>query len=111
MKNEYLAESDWKHFRRITPGCRERYLGRINARLSAILSGEGTETERFWKVGEEFDKESKILVDCLDDHRRSNAALKAGMMFSRGFFEDEDLEGFTEEFVERIRPFSERWGK
>lgn len=112
MKNEHLEESDWKHLREITPECRERYLARVNSRFTALLSDEsaGTATERFWQMGEELEKESFALRDCLDDHRRSTAVRKAAGMFSYGLLEESDLEGFTDEFAERIRNLAEILG-
>jgi hypothetical protein len=105
MKNEHLAEADWKHFRKIAPDCRERYLRRVNVRLLAILSTAETEsdTDRFWSIQEEIEKEVKVLRNCLDDHRRSNAVRMAALMFFHKMLDDSDLKGFTDEFSARVR--------
>ena len=48
-------ESEWKKFRAMVPGLRERYLAGCNARIATMLADPGkTETERFWDTLKEM---------------------------------------------------------
>ena len=96
-------ESDWKHFRDITPKLRERYLAEKNARIVAMLSNpKKTETERFWDVLEVMEKEAKTLQRCLDGHSRSKMWLFMTSMIEAGMLKKEDMAVFSEELRNEI---------
>ena len=108
MQGEQPLESDWKAFRALVPICRDRYLAKVNERVEGLLSaGSGTPTERFWNAQEEIEKEVGILESCLDGHSRSKMGPYAGLMYRYGMISDEDLKGFSTEFAERAKRFSE----
>lgn len=99
-------ESDWKLFRKIVPGLRERYLKEKNRDLLMILTDpEKTPTEQFWNTEEKIRKEGKVLVECLDGHRRSRMFEYMALMYSYGMLKEEDLKDFSDELQERLKQF------
>jgi hypothetical protein len=108
VKGNHPKESDWKQFRKLVPGLRERYLEKVNQQVAALLAdAERTPTERFWDVQERIEKEEGVLRACFDDHRRSKMIFAMAAMQSRGVLNDNDLEGFSEELRERMQVLKE----
>lgn len=106
MQIQQPLESDWKTFRKLVPECRERYLCEVNRRIAEMLSqDENAEspTERFWKIEEEVARQTKILRDCLDGHRRSSLGLSAALMYRHKMLSDDELAMFSAEFAERVK--------
>lgn len=96
--SSYPKESDWKHFRKIVPALRERYLEEKNKELAAILSANSkTPTEQFWDTLDAMKKTAKILVACLDGHSRSQQYTSMSLMCRYGMLKQEDLEAFSPE--------------
>jgi len=96
-KMEQLKESDWKRFRKMVPDLRERYLKVKNRELVAILmASDKTPTDQFWDTFEAMKKEQKVLVDCLDDHRRSTMLMSMALMCRYGMLNADDLKEFSE---------------
>lgn len=89
----------------MVPELRERYLAKVDAELLTMLQQqESTPTERFWEVEERIRKEAKILRNCLDGHSRSKQVMFMAVMYGHGMLVDDDLESFSDELAERIRP-------
>jgi hypothetical protein len=101
-----MKESDWKAFRKMVPGLRERYLRQKNVEITGILQTPGIcDTERFWNAHEKITKEAKILERCLDDHSRSRMMFFIDDMLAAGMMTEEDLSVFSEELQAQAR----RW--
>lgn len=101
-------ESDWKIFRKSVPEWRERYLAKKNQEIVGILTAENaTATELFWKTKERINKESEILVTCLDGHSRSKMTWHLFLMYGHGLVQDADLEAFSEDLREHILKVSQ----
>jgi hypothetical protein len=95
-------ESDWKKFSALVPALRERYLAERNAQITRKLTDtKKTETERFWDVMEETEKEAKTLRKCLDGHSRSKMWLYMVTMRGAGMLKREDLANFSEELQKK----------
>jgi len=96
-------ESDWKQFRKMVPDLRERYVKTKNHEILGILtSPEKSPTEQFWDTLDVMEKESKVLVDCLDGHSRSNMFMHMSLMCRYGMLTQEDLKCFSEELQESM---------
>jgi hypothetical protein len=107
---EKLKESDWKVFRDMLPGLREKYLKKKNKEIQEILKDpEKNETERFWDAEEKIKQEVKILRECLDDYSRSKMDMKVMLMCRYGMLEKKDLEKFSEEFQDQYQEVWNRW--
>jgi hypothetical protein len=103
-------ESDWKHFRKIVPDLREKYLKERNKDLLKLLTDpEKTPTEQFWNTEEKINEEKRILVDCLDGHRRSRMFEYMALMCRYGMLKEEDLKAFSKELQERMQHYLEIW--
>ncbi len=91
-------ERDWKALKKIVPNLRERYLKEKNIEIKKILEDKNkNDTERFWNAKKIIDKESKILVNCLDGHSRSKMIFHMTLMYRYGMLRDEDLDEFSDE--------------
>ncbi|TVQ10431.1 MAG: hypothetical protein EA364_12420 [Balneolaceae bacterium] len=105
-------ESDWKQFRKMVPGLRERYLEETIPYIQDVLNDKNrTPTQRFWDTYKKMEKTGRILEDCLDGHSRSKMEMYMSLMFRYGLLKDEDLKHFSEELqdnLQRIRGFWER---
>lgn len=96
-------ESDWKKFSAMVPELRERYLASRNARLAARLTDpRKSETERFWEVLEEMEKEARVLRRCLDGHSRSSMWLYLRAMIGAGMLTREDAQAFSAELQSEL---------
>ena len=107
--NTMHAESDWKKFRAMVPKLRERYLGKCNARIAALLTDPAkNETECFWDAMETMEKEAKLLRHCLDGHSRSKMWLFIISMIRSGMLDQGDLTEFSAELRDSVsRAFDE----
>ena len=104
MNHEKPAEPDWKAFRKIVPELRERYLGKVNSELMALLQNpKHSPTEQFWDVEERIEREVKVLRTCLDGHSRSKMRIFLALMYQHRMLLDDDLDQFSEELRDRIK--------
>ena len=98
-----MKESDWRHFRDITPKLRERYLSECNARIADLLTRpDKNETERFWDAMEAMEKEAKVLGRCLDGHSRSKMWLFMLSMIEAGMLKKEDMAVFSDDLQKQV---------
>jgi hypothetical protein len=96
-------EPDWRKFRDMVPKLRERYLADCNARLAALLADpKKNETERFWEVLQEMEREAKVLHGCLDGHSRSSMQRYILTMIYAGMLKKEDVGVFSEELQKQV---------
>ena len=108
MKHDQPGESDWKKFRTIVPELRERYLRERNSEMSAILQDESlTPTDQFWTASDRIEEIRKILRSCLDGHSRSKMMNFLAIMYRHQMLTESDLEGFSEEILERLERITE----
>jgi len=97
-------EKDWKIYSKLIPDLRERYLKEKNIEIKQILEADDkSETDRFWDAEAKIEKERKILVDCLDDHSRSNMLMHMILMYKYGMLREADLSEFSAELRDRIK--------
>jgi len=98
MTQKQIEESDWKNYRSIVSGLRERYLCARNKELISILTRQSnTPTENFWDANERMEEIERTLRVCLDDHRRSRMLWNLVLMYQHQMITDDDLNGFSEE--------------
>ena len=103
MTQNQPAEADWKNYKSIVHGLRERYLNKRNTELIAILSRDSkTPTENFWDTSERMKEIERIMSDCLDDHRRSRMLSNLMLMYYHEMISDDDLNVFSDEVRRRI---------
>ena len=66
-----FSEKDWKIFRSKIAGWQEAYMDKLNKEYMEILGGNGTPSEKFWKLEKRIKEDKKDCgVQC--DMRRSN---------------------------------------
>jgi hypothetical protein len=103
MRRNQDEEADWRNYKSIVPGLRERYLSACNEELIGLLACKSlTPTENFWNANERMDEIRGILRDCLDDHRRSRMLGNLMLMHRYQIITDHDLIGFSEEVRLRV---------
>lgn len=98
-----VIESDWKYFRKHLESWRERYIYQVNKKLEKILSDEKlSETEKFWKLKENCDKNAVALRESFDDLSRSRMILRLQFMLQHNIISSEDLQGFQDEYLRTL---------
>lgn len=91
-----FSEKDWKLFRSKIVGWQEAYMDKLNKEYAAILSGEGTPSDKFWKLEERINKDKR---DCGVQCRmsRSNQFNIIMSLLNEGAIALEDLDDFSDD--------------
>lgn len=90
----YVAESDWKLFRKRLPEWQESYMEKLAGEYTGILSGKGLASERFWaleKRGNEDKRCPGVMasgVSCSTMHYEIARLTLAGAITLDNFNED-----------------------
>lgn len=45
-----ISKSDWQLFNKLLPEWQERYMNRLNQEYKRILNGDGSPSNKFWKL-------------------------------------------------------------
>ena len=48
MHSKWSSKRDWRLFRNKLAGWQEAYIGRLNKEYIELLSGDGSEADKFW---------------------------------------------------------------
>lgn len=99
-------ESDWKRYSAIVGKVRDRYLAQKNtAFVNELTRSDKPPTERFWDTLEAMRREAKLLDRSLGRDSRSQMMINMLGMINIGMLRIEDLDGFSEDLADRLRPF------
>ena len=102
--SSHIAESDWRHFKRVRSELLERYCARVLDELAASLKArEGTAHDRYIRVYKLLTDRDEDMARAFDDFRRSTAVMQLAIMRSMGLVTDEDLNGFSEHTQVQVR--------
>ena len=50
MQSNWSSKRDWLLFRNKIAGWQEAYIGRLNKEYIELLSGDGSEADKFWEL-------------------------------------------------------------
>ena len=94
---------DWKLFTEKLPLWQERYMEKLEEDYISILSDKTkAASEKFWKL-DQIIKEDKKSPGVRLELRKSNMELDIMRLFKDGAITLEDLDGFSEELIERVK--------
>ena len=96
-----IKESDWRLFISRLPIWQEAYIERLNREYIALLSGDGSASEKFWEL-EKRVREDKRRGGVVMRMSRSNMELNLLSLLSDGVISTADLDGFSEELREKL---------
>ena len=100
------AEKDWKLYRARMPEWQEAYMGRLLKEYEQIIQGEGNPSDRFWALEDRIYKDKKCPG--VQIHMSRSTMLQGLMeLLADHVITLDDLEGFSEETIERMESFIE----
>ena len=97
-----VSKQDWRLFREKLPGWQEAYMERLNREYIAILDGEGTPSDKFWKLFERIrhDKQSRgVMLQLSKQHMIWDIVA----MINDGVITFDEVEGFSEELKDTVQ--------
>ena len=104
-----ISKSDWQLFSKLLPEWQERYMNRLNQEYKRILDGEGSATNKFWKLEKRIKADRKspgVLVEV----SKNSMFQTLLQLISEKVITDEDLNGFSEELRDRVNDVVKRFG-
>ena len=104
-----IPEPDWRIFRTLHSVWLDRFCGRVNAELLAILSDEKrSQYDRYLAAYRLIHKRDKELGRAFDDFRRSTAVFQIAIIRKLDVITDEELGRFGKEVRTSLASF---WGE
>lgn len=103
---EIYTEQDWKLFRSRIAQWQEAYMERLVAEYTALLTGEGRSSDKFWELEKRLRKDKQKAGACVE-LRRSKLVWNLIELMQEGAITSGDLEGFSE----RVRLTVEHFAK
>lgn len=97
-----VKESDWKLFRKRVPGWQEAWMDKLNREYIALLESEGQPSDKFWELEKRI-RRDRQSVGVVIDMRRSMMTVGIMRLLGDGVISLDDLDGFSEELVEKMR--------
>ena len=92
---EIYTEQDWKLFRSRIARWQEAYMERLVAEYTALLTGEGRASDKFWELEKRLRGDREKAGVCVD-MRRSKLVWNLIELMQEGAIASEDLEGVSE---------------
>jgi hypothetical protein len=112
MSKGDIKESDWKVFKPLRVLALERFSERVLDEIARISSDNGkSKHERYVAIYRLVRERDKDIASIFDFQRRSTALRQVVAFLSEGLMTDEELRGFSPEFVktvEHIRDLNNR---
>ena len=103
-----VNEQDWRLFKERLPLWQENYMKRLNQEYIKLLSSEGDESEKFWRLERRI-REDKMSSGVVVELTRSKMQLNLIALLKDKIIGWEDLEGFSEEFIEIIESWIKKF--
>ena len=97
-----VNEKDWKLLRKRVPGWQENYMAKLNKEYIEILSKDRNPSTNFWELEDRIFHDKKH-IGVVIDMRRSRMVENICRLVLDGVIEFKDLEGFSEELLERVK--------
>ena len=101
--DQIVTTTDWKLFKERLPGWQERFMGKLIKNYSKILSDKNlSPSDKFWKLAERLKKDKRLTgVSC--EMHKSDVIWNLIALYREGAITIEDLDGFSEKLVERVK--------
>lgn len=93
-----IAESDWKHLRKLQPVLLDRYCRQILSEVEKTASKhEDAAHTRYLAVYKLIQERDRELGEMFNDMRRSNALISILLLRRNGLFTDDEFAGFGDQ--------------
>lgn len=96
-----FTEKDWRFFRSRIADWQESYMDKLNREYIALLDGSGNPSDKFWELEQRI-KEDKKKVGVHAEMSRSNMIHNIMSLIQDEAIGIEDLDGFSDEFRDKI---------
>jgi len=97
-----FSEHDWKQFRAKLPGWQATYMDRLNREYIEILNSDNRPSEKFWELEKRL-RTDKHSIGVQAEMRRSKMETNIISLLNCGAITLDDLDGFSDEFQERMK--------
>lgn len=102
-----LSKKDWKLFREKLPNWQEHYMEQLIKGYLELLSSDGRASDRFWELDERISTDRRhpgVIVEM----SKSDAVFILARLYSDQVITDQDLEGFSQELIDKVRTLTEK---
>ncbi|MDO4193532.1 MAG: multidrug transporter [Erysipelotrichaceae bacterium] len=102
-----LSKKDWKLFREKLPNWQEHYMEQLIKGYLELLSSDGRASDRFWELDERIRTDRRhpgVIVEM----SKSDAVFILARLYSDQVITDQDLEGFSQELIDKVRTLTEK---
>ena len=100
-----IKESDWKAFKKLREVALNRMYQRVLNECAEICTDESrSPRERYMDLYASVKENDKRVVSVFDHFSRSKASMALLGIRSLGLIDDDELEGLSDEMIERTRP-------
>lgn len=96
MHSNWSSKRDWRLFRNKLAGWQEAYIGRLNKEYIELLSGDGSEADKFWELCKRI-REDRCCAGVQISMRGSDPLPIICRMINEGVITLGDLDEFSEE--------------
>lgn len=100
---QIITTADWKLFKERLPSWQERFMGKLIKKYSKVLGDKNlSPSDKFWKLDERLKKDKRLTgVSC--EMHKSDVVWNLIALYREGAITIEDLDGFSEKLVERVK--------
>jgi len=102
-----VNERDWKLFRSRVGEWQEAYMEKLCREYVTMLTGEGKSSEKFWELENRISEDKRSSGVSLE-MKRSMMDRNILRLLEEEVITLDDLEGFSDEFRERMQAFTQR---
>lgn len=101
--DQIVTTTDWKLFKERLPGWQERFMEKLIKNYSKKLSDKNlSPSDKFWKLDGKLKKDKRLTgVSC--EMHKSDVVWNLIALYREGAITIEDLDGFNEKLVERVK--------
>ena len=102
-----IAESDWKHFRKLHSVALERFSQKILSEVESVnADGSKSFHQRYLNIYKIIERRDKELSKAFNDSRRSTALMQLVSIYTLGLITEVELNGFSQEVVSVVKSFN-----
>ena len=106
MQSNWVSKRDWLLFRSKIAGWQEAYIGKLNKEYINLLSGPGSEADKFWELCKRI-REDRRCAGVQISMRGSDPLPIICRMINEGVITLGDLDEFSEELWEVVATITE----
>lgn len=96
------TKADWKLFRERLPEWQENYMDKLTKEYIALLQDDDAPSSKFWALDERIRNDKRKPGVRLELNKR-DVDMDIVRLINDGAISFEDLDGFSEELIERVK--------